>query len=39
MPSLLVLVLVVEAVARIVNAIGAKAINDFVRLRCHSLSA
>lgn len=32
MPSVLVLVLVVELVARVVNAIGAKAINDFVRL-------
>lgn len=32
MPSILVLVFVVEVLARIVNAIGAKTINDFVRL-------
>jgi hypothetical protein len=31
MPSVLLLVLVVEVVARIVNIVGAKAINDFVR--------
>lgn len=35
MPSVLVVVFLVEVAARLVNAIGAAAINNFVRQPCH----